>query len=470
MIPGLKEYFENSAARDISLVSFMRRFKDLHEKDRIIRIWYGALSILQKHSSSEKRQLYSTLHKYSQLELEKIVDKELQEREHDHALLTNASRQELAASRLHTKQVEERFDAAMTSTTTSTVTSMATGSIQSIERSPADEMQFQSTASPPHYPVPKTSEISTTNNPNRSLSEISAEERDTELTCVLGAAGVVESNEDVVDNEDEDETEDEPEPGDVDGGSADNSEEDSFSDQEVLRLLANISKAQHPACTWKFGDTCIACLFQQYQRACVQALQDNELRKADIADVMAIIGIFAPFLPTDRMRRTFEPRILGQLIRSPDLPDPSIDDAAIVKAVRRFESLPDEMDRSVSEVTFTVNYVAPVLNSILRIKGKTDVQYPNTESSVQKLQGLKPDRPDILVKAYGNEIMYGEITGPCRVTCKAKANWDLFRLARFGKTYLDKGNDLVPLLQVVHDSGLAMKLTFQTRGVYLLER
>ena len=66
---------------------------------------------------------------------------------------------------------------------------------------------------------------------------------------------------------------------------------------------------------------------------------------------------------------------------------------------------------------------------------------PNTESSVQKLRGLKPDRPDILVKAYGYEIMYGEITGPCRATSKAKTNWDLFRLARFGKTFLDKGND-----------------------------
>ncbi|KAG0251542.1 hypothetical protein DFQ27_008706, partial [Actinomortierella ambigua] len=95
---------------------------------------------------------------------------------------------------------------------------------------------------------------------------------------------------------------------------------------------------------------------------------------------------------------------------------------------------------------------------------------PNAESSVQKIQGLKPDRPDILVKAFGYEIMYSEITGPCRATCKAKTYWDLFRLARFGKSFLDKGSDLVPLLQVVHDSGLAMRLTFKVRGVYLLER
>ncbi|KAF9374257.1 hypothetical protein CPC16_001399, partial [Podila verticillata] len=79
--------------------------------DRIIKTWRGALSYLQQHSSLEKRQLYGTLREYTSVELEKIVDKELQEREHDYTLLVNASRQELAASHMHTKQVEERFEA-----------------------------------------------------------------------------------------------------------------------------------------------------------------------------------------------------------------------------------------------------------------------------------------------------------------------------------------------------------------------
>lgn len=35
MLPGLREYFEDSAARDISLVSFMKRFPDINEEDRI---------------------------------------------------------------------------------------------------------------------------------------------------------------------------------------------------------------------------------------------------------------------------------------------------------------------------------------------------------------------------------------------------------------------------------------------------
>ncbi|KAK3830656.1 MAG: hypothetical protein J3R72DRAFT_425742 [Linnemannia gamsii] len=143
-----------------------------------------------------------------------------------------------------------------------------------------------------------------------------------------------------------------PEPEDLDG---DNAEEDSFNDEEVSGLLANITKAQHPACTWKSGDTCIACLFQQYQREYVQALQDNGLRKANIADVMAIIGVFAPFLPTDRMRRTFEPSILGHLVKSPDLPDPGIDDAAVVKAVRlRMNNKHEEASEAIGKVERTI--------------------------------------------------------------------------------------------------------------------
>ncbi|KAF9578187.1 hypothetical protein BGW38_006150, partial [Lunasporangiospora selenospora] len=93
--------------------------------------------------------------------------------------------------------------------------------------------------------------------------------------------------------------------------------------------------------------------------------------------------------------------VLSQLVTSPALPDPDIDDAAVLKAVRLrinnrredasqalwgisrkmrlmfenlLEFLPEKVDKSISEVTFTVNYVAPVLNSILKIDGKTGVQ------------------------------------------------------------------------------------------------
>ncbi|KAG0343511.1 hypothetical protein BG004_005265 [Podila humilis] len=242
-----------------------------------------------------------------------------------------------------------------------------------------------------------------------------------------------------------------------------------FNDEEMSGLLASITNAQIPRIR----------ISENASRLCKTT--GFEKRRLQMSS---------------RMRETFVPKILQEVAISSDLPDPAIDDAAVLKAVRLrmnnkrqeasdaignmnrtlrimldnlLESLPDEVDRSISEATFTVNYVSLVLNSILKTN-EIEVHYPNTESSVQKAQGLKPDRPDILVKAYGHEILYGEITGPCRATCKAKTNWDLFRLSRFAKAFLDAGNDSVSLLQVVHESGLAMNLKFRVRGVYVLEK
>ncbi|KAG0335280.1 hypothetical protein BG004_000060 [Podila humilis] len=154
---------------------------------------------------------------------------------------------------------------------------------------------------------------------------------------------------------------------------------------------------------WKLegDDTCLACRFQLYQNDCVQALQDDDLCISDIADAMAIIGVFAPFLQTQRMRAIFNKKILTLLVSPSLLPDPGINDAAVLKAVRQrinnkledaskelwgidrkfrllfenlLEFLPEKVDRSISEVTYTVNYVAPVLNCILKIDGKTNVE------------------------------------------------------------------------------------------------
>jgi hypothetical protein len=58
---------------------------------------------------------------------------------------------------------------------------------------------------------------------------------------------VVEHN-DVTEDGDENETEPEPVP-ELENVDGDNVEEDSFNNEEVSALLANITKAQHPACT-----------------------------------------------------------------------------------------------------------------------------------------------------------------------------------------------------------------------------
>ncbi|KAF9928371.1 hypothetical protein FBU30_002409 [Linnemannia zychae] len=79
ILSGPKEYFENSATCDISLASFMKHFIDIQDKDRFVRPWRGSLSLLQQHSSLEKCQLYGNLCTFTHAEIEKIVDKELQE-------------------------------------------------------------------------------------------------------------------------------------------------------------------------------------------------------------------------------------------------------------------------------------------------------------------------------------------------------------------------------------------------------
>ncbi|KAI8605432.1 hypothetical protein EDD21DRAFT_431589 [Dissophora ornata] len=113
-----------------------------------------------------------------------------------------------------------------------------------------------------------------------------------------------------------------------------------------------------------------------------------------------------------RMRAIFTAKILGQLVASYDLPDPDIDDAAVLRAVRLrlnnksedasealmgldrkmrlmfdnlLESLPEEVDKSISEATFTANYVAPVLTSILKVSGKTQVHYSLGDDGARSL-------------------------------------------------------------------------------------
>ncbi|KAF9583040.1 hypothetical protein BGW38_010370 [Lunasporangiospora selenospora] len=197
---------------------------------------------------------------------------------------------------------------------------------------------------------------------------------------------------------DEDENEDEVEDEDEDGN--ENEDEGTyFSYQEMSNLQANIAQAQHPECTWKSGDECIACQFQHYQKECLQALQDRLLKKSEIADVMAILGVFAPFLPSERMRECFGLSVLRDLAQSPELPEPNIDDSAVIRAVRLrinlkreeasetlrplertarmlfenlLETLPEQPDRSIAEFTFTANCVAPVLNGILNTAGETE--------------------------------------------------------------------------------------------------
>ncbi|KAF9424681.1 hypothetical protein BGZ76_003473 [Entomortierella beljakovae] len=116
MLAGLDKLLDNTQARNISLVSFMRAFSEINDKGRILAFWTGeAIPYLQRHSAFDKRERGTYLRKFTTSELEAMVDKELAERNHVEALIPSVSQQELAVSKLHAKRIGYRCHAEMTS-------------------------------------------------------------------------------------------------------------------------------------------------------------------------------------------------------------------------------------------------------------------------------------------------------------------------------------------------------------------
>ena len=101
----------------------------------------------------------------------------------------------------------------------------------------------------------------------------------------------------------------------------------------------------------------------------------------------------------------------------------------------------------------------------------TDIYHhsPNTNSHTQKQQNLRADRPDIRAKLSGQEVLWGEITGPMQSGNRAKNLWDIFKLARYGKAFIVDGNDYAPLVQVIGGLGTYLRLYVKVRGVMVLE-
>ncbi|KAG0294374.1 hypothetical protein BGZ98_001785 [Dissophora globulifera] len=197
------------------------------------------------------------------------------------------------------------------------------------------------------------------------------------------------------------------------------------------------------------------------------------------------------------MKPVFGERLLEDLQTRRELPEVDTDDAAIIKAIRLsmndkmeqavnelssltwkhrvlFEGLitgvPTERIESKSESTFVVNYVGPVLNGLFKHDLKIIMHYPNTECAIQKSQGLEANRADIVAQIRDHEVMFGEVTGPAQVGNAAKNHWDLYRLARFGKSFLQAGNKLAPLVQLLHAEGTYYTMSDKMRGIFLMEK
>ncbi|KAF9578884.1 hypothetical protein BGW38_005105, partial [Lunasporangiospora selenospora] len=134
------------------------------------------------------------------------------------------------------------------------------------------------------------------------------------------------------------------------------------------------------------------------------------------------------------------------------------------------DKLPHKADKTLAEGTFVANCVSPIIHGILGIDNKIiTIHFPNTESKLQKGQGIKADRPDVVVKVRGHEVLFGEVTGPTKANDTSKCNWDLFRLARFAKSFLEEGYDVAPVIQVIYTSGSYLRLHVKARSMFLLE-
>ncbi|KAG0023831.1 hypothetical protein BGZ80_007853 [Entomortierella chlamydospora] len=278
--------------------------------------------------------------------------------------------------------------------------------------------------------------------------------------------------------------------------SGDTSESEQLLDRERDELLHSVDESNHPSCDWRVNGACMACLFADYRRVCINALVARDIKKTDVGDLMAVIGVFAPTLATKRMNESFSQLQLKSAQRpKPELPDIEIDDANIMKAVRFYlkdksdevevspmagnkklrimlesllEYLPSKEDKTASESSFTVKYVAPIIQAYVDLDGISS-DFPNTNSSTQKHQNLRADRPDLRAKFSGQEILWGEITGPTQAGCKVKNLWDMYKLARFGKAFIVAGNDSAPLVQIIGSLGTYMRLYMKMRGVMILE-
>ncbi|KAF9427888.1 hypothetical protein BGZ94_003939 [Podila epigama] len=195
---------------------------------------------------------------------------------------------------------------------------------------------------------------------------------------------------------------------------------DEIPEQEREELLQSVDDSTHPTCTWQLNGSCIACEFEGYQKICIHALTAKMIKRTEAADLMAVIGVFAPEMPTRRMLEIFTAKQLKEVAGPPtELPLADLDDAKIMQVVRSYlnnkgedadtqmgakkkvrimletllEYLPLRTDYDVSESTFVVKYIGPIIQAYID-GGDMTSDFPNTDSTTQKAQAMKAHRPD----------------------------------------------------------------------------
>ncbi|KAI8599635.1 hypothetical protein EDD21DRAFT_355276 [Dissophora ornata] len=111
-------------------------------------------------------------------------------------------------------------------------------------------------------------------------------------------------------------------------------EEEEALDQLCHQVRALAESIGHE-CEPQGDEGCLACLFKSFQRLCAAAFHQNELRITDVADVVALLGVLAPFKATERMKSVFQEKTLVDLRRSDEeWHDVGLDESLATSAVR----------------------------------------------------------------------------------------------------------------------------------------
>ncbi|KAG9071800.1 hypothetical protein KI688_006016 [Linnemannia hyalina] len=103
-----KSYCDNTNGEHISLEGFMRRFSFVNDKHRILGLWTGGVvPYLLSHTIKDRRDIGKCFSKIGRTDLEIIIDRELQIREHSRVMLPQVAKQQQALGELNTALTKE---------------------------------------------------------------------------------------------------------------------------------------------------------------------------------------------------------------------------------------------------------------------------------------------------------------------------------------------------------------------------
>ncbi|KAF9346829.1 hypothetical protein BGX34_003588 [Mortierella sp. NVP85] len=240
-----------------------------------------------------------------------------------------------------------------------------------------------------------------------------------------------------------------------------------FDSDEVEEFISRIM--------WTVDNKCVWCLVEVYQEKVIDALRRRELRKSEPANDSC-----RNLNATPLMKKVFGLSRLKQIRRSfvvdLNLDMPEFHDQAVMKAIRL--TTDDHLDQALDALGVVTDRgklrgVCSQLRetswSLLQSSG--DFTKFAQEAALMNLPEVEDPPTQTRIRPdFKREIAFGVITGHQQKADNNKNGMDLWRLTRFGKSVLDEGSPMVPLVQVIYEQGTIYKLVVRIRGIMVLAK